>query len=328
MEVLREFLLNSLLLSTMSLSAGAAIMILHGLLMRRRLSSGVSLSECVTKKAWILVTVSVLSSLLLATQSKTVHWDWLGTLLLLVGTAPALLAWLGPPNEHVEDCNLCQIGRGSIYGHVFGYLRLMQGEHGIRKRLVKFRQQNPAGIAEDKLQNFYTDAVIVLAPTDGQYPSGSFSDLNGVGAKVCEMPSFQCTVGGNKRSYGGFGIYEVTSSGGEKRYVALDKVGALGTLGKLKQYGPAGPQQQRLREADEGHAGRAREDCRRHHPAARPAEGGPVQERRQPRGRRHHSGNLGWPRLSCRPARAARVGRCKGRSRSGSPRPTAVQSQQ
>ena len=241
MEVLREFLLNSLLLSTMSLSAGAAIMILHGLLMRRRLSSGVSLSECVTKKAWTLVTVSVLSSLLLATQSKTVHWDWLGTLLLLVGTAPALLAWLGPPNEHVEDCNLCQIGRGSIYGHVFGYLRLMQGEHGIRKRLVKFRQQNPAGIAEDDLRDFYTDAVIVLAPIDGQYPSGSFNDLNGVVTKVCDMPSFQCTVGGNKRSYGAFGIFEVTSScGNKKRYVALDKVGALGTLGKLKQYGPAG----------------------------------------------------------------------------------------
>ena len=239
MGELQERLLELVSAAASALAAGAAAMVLHGLL--RWFSGGQSITECVTSRAWCLaVTVGCFTWLLL-NETGTLPWHWLGKLLLLVATAPALLTLLGPPAEHVEASNISQIGKGSAYSHFFGYLRLMQGNNGIRKRLETFKETNPSGLSETQLQNLYSDAVVVLAPTDGQYPSDSFSDLGGVGRMVCEMDKFKCIVGGNKRTYGNFGIYEVTSSNGssDKRYVALDKVGVLATLRKLRQHGPA-----------------------------------------------------------------------------------------
>ena len=67
------------------------------------------------------------------------------------------------------------------------------------------------------------------------------------------MKPFEYTVGGNIRKYGTFSVHEVTPSKTESdqkpeqskqnsksRYVALDKVGALETLQKLGEHGPAG----------------------------------------------------------------------------------------
>ena len=240
MDELQERPLELVSAAASALVAGAAAMVLHGLL--RWLSGGQSITECVTSRAWCLaVTVGCFTWLLL-NEAGTLPWHWLGKLLLLVATAPALLAWLGPPAEHVEASNISQIGKGSAYSHFFGYLRLMHHENGIRKRLETFKMTNPFGLSETQLQNFYSSAVVALAPTDGQYPSDSFSDLRGVDSMVCEMDKFKVTVGGNERTYGNFGIYEVTSSNSDnkrKRYVALDRVGALATLGKLRQHCPA-----------------------------------------------------------------------------------------
>ena len=242
MEVIRQLLLDALLLGTMSLTSGAAIMVLHGLLMHRRLRNAQPITECVTQRAWLMLVAAGLFSLLLLTQAKTVPWDWLGTLTLLVATAPSLLVWLGPPDEHVEASDICQIGKGSAYNHFYGYLRLMQSQHAIRPRLENFQRGNQSGLSPEEPQDLYTKALVVPAPMDGEYPSGSFEELSGIGKEQCKMPSFQCTVGGNKRSYGGFSIHEVTSSnaGGQKCYVAMERVGALATLKKLRQHGPAG----------------------------------------------------------------------------------------
>ena len=140
----------------------------------------------------------------------------------------------------MEACNLCQIGKGSAYSHYFGYLRLMHGEHGIRERLEQFKNQNSAGLSREVLDKFYSEAVVVLAPDDGVYPP-RLHYLKGVGNEEADVKPFKLTVGGNNREYGKFPVHEVTSSGNNtKRYVALDKVGALATLQKLHQHGPTG----------------------------------------------------------------------------------------
>ena len=215
-------------------------MLLHGWLVHRRLRSGQPFTDCITPNTIKLACASLGMIVLLLTQAPAVPWDWTCTLVLLVVTAPALLTWLGPPDEHVEACHVCQIGKGSAYSHYFGYLRLMQGEHGTRKRLQAFKRDNVAALPSDMLEDFHCNAVVVLAPGDGEYPC-DVTDLNGIGKKVGEVPPFKCTVGGNKRSYGGFNVHEVTiSDGSYTKYVALDKIQALSTLQKLRQHGPVG----------------------------------------------------------------------------------------
>ena len=254
MEVVREDVLYYLVLFAMAVSAGAAIMILHGLMYWQRSNSPSesvtdtagttkernnkqALSEYVTRVC-VLLAVAVFATFLLATQAKTIPWDWLYRFLLLVGTAPAVLIWLEPSR------NCLQIGKGSAYSHYYGYLRLMQGEHGIQTRLENFMNENKSGLLKDKLDMFYSDAVVALAPVDGRYLTGDdpFKGLKGIGGKLCEVPGFVRMVGGSPRTYGTFHVYEVFSSGTpqQRRYVALDKVAALGTLAKLKKYAPAG----------------------------------------------------------------------------------------
>ncbi|XP_043232631.1 uncharacterized protein LOC122386949 [Amphibalanus amphitrite] len=269
----RKLLLKFLVLACLSVAAGAAATILNGLLVyvRHHLAgSSRPRADYVTKKS-VLLLVSIPAAVLLLTQTE-MPWEWLGTLTLLVAIAPALLTWLGPPDEHVENCQLCQIGKGSAYNHYFGYLRLMEGEHGIRTRLEKFKRENPAGLPEEVLEKFkrenpaglpeevlekfkrenpagfpeeeleklYSKAVVVLAPKDGSYPE-QWDRLEGVGKITATLKPFKKRVGGNERSYGEFKVHEVKSSDGEhKMYVALDKVGALETLQKLRNHGPAG----------------------------------------------------------------------------------------
>ncbi|KAF0305645.1 hypothetical protein FJT64_002544 [Amphibalanus amphitrite] len=239
----RLLLLKFLLLACLSVAAGAAATILNGLLVyvRHHLAgSSRPRADYVTKKSLLLLVSSTLAALLLLTQTREVPWEWLGTLTLLVAIAPALLTWLGPPDEHVENCQLCQIGKGSAYGHYFGYLRLMEGDHGIRTRLEKFKRENPAGFPEEELEKLYSKATVVLAPKDGSYPE-QWDRLEGVGKITATLKPFKKRVGGNERSYGEFKVHEVESSDGEhKMHVALDKVGALETLQKLRHHGPAG----------------------------------------------------------------------------------------
>ncbi|KAF0304336.1 hypothetical protein FJT64_023844 [Amphibalanus amphitrite] len=243
LALLRQLLLKFLVLACLSVAAGASATILHGLLVYRRLAgSRPLLYDCVTQKSLLLAVSSTMAALLLLTQTREVPWEWLGTLTLLVAIAPALLTWLGPPNEHVENCQLCQIGKGSAYAHYFGYLRLMEGDHGIRKRLEKFKRENPAGFPEEELEKLYSKAIVVLAPKDGSYPE-QWDRLRGVGKITATLKPFKKRVGGNERSYGEFKIHEVKSSDDKskiKMHVALDKVGALETLEKLRHHGPAG----------------------------------------------------------------------------------------
>ncbi|KAF0309015.1 hypothetical protein FJT64_019820 [Amphibalanus amphitrite] len=243
MWLLYQLLLKFLVLACLSVAAGAAATILNGLLVyvRHHLAgSSRPRADYVTKKSVRLLVLSTLTALPLLTQTREVPWEWLGTLTLLVAIAPALLTWLGPLNDHVENCQLCQIGKGSAYGHYFGYLRLMEGEHGIRQRLEKFKCENPAGFPEEVLEKFYSKAVVVLAPKDGIYPE-QWDRLEGVGKITATLRPFQRYVGGNLRTYGAFKVHEVESSDGEhKIYVALDKVGALETLQKLRHHGPVG----------------------------------------------------------------------------------------
>ena len=234
-----ELLLKWLVVAGMTVTAGAAAMMAHGVLLHWRLRSGQSLSDCVTPRARLLALVSTILTALLLTHAQEVPWDWLGRLALLVTIAPVVLTWLGPPDEHVEACSLCQIGKGSAYSHYFGYLRLMQGKNGIRERLEQFKLKNSAGLQREVTENFYSEAVVVLAPRDGEYPS-NFAELKGVGQLQATVDQFKQAVGGNKRSYGHFGVHRVTSSdGNSSKCVALDKVGALATLRKLRQHGPA-----------------------------------------------------------------------------------------
>ena len=238
--LLRELLLQLLVLACMTAAAGALAMLLHGVLVFCRLGGSRSLSSCITQKACLLAVASLVFTALLLTQTPQVPWDRLITLALLVATAPAVLTFLGPPDEHVQSCHLCQIGKGFAYNHHYGYLRLMQGEHGVRKRLKQFKRENWAGMLAENPEKFFSEAVIVLTPVDGEYPS-DWDDLKGVGKRESEVRPFTCTVGGNQRSYGTFAVHEVTSSsGGHSRLVALDKVGALQTLQKLHLHNPTG----------------------------------------------------------------------------------------
>ncbi|KAF0305635.1 hypothetical protein FJT64_002535 [Amphibalanus amphitrite] len=240
----RKLLLKFLVLACLSVAAGAAATILNGLLVyvRHHLAgSSRPRADYVTNKSLLLLGSSTMAALLLLTQTREVPWEWLGTLTLLVAIAPALLTRLGPPREHVENCQLCQIGKGSAYGHYFGYLRLMDGEHGIRARLKEFKRENSAGLSKEELEKLvYSKAIVVLAPKNGSYTE-QWDELEGVGKITATLKPFKKRVGGNERSYGEFKVHEVKSSDGEhKMYVALDKVGALETLQKLRNHGPAG----------------------------------------------------------------------------------------
>ena len=244
-ELWHDLLVQFLLFVCLALLAGAAAVFMHGWLLHSQLRCAQRLADChcITGSTRALAGVSLATFLVLVfTVAPAVPWDWLGTAAVLTVTAPWLLTWLGPPDEHVEACHVCQIGKGSAYSHYFGYLRLMQGENGTRKRLEDFKRGNVPGLPSDKRSEFYSDAVIVLAPDDGEYPSAfDWSHLRGIGEKVGEVRDFQCTLGGNKRSYGAFDVHEVTSSDNDeqqRRYVALDKVDALKTLQKLRQHGP------------------------------------------------------------------------------------------
>ncbi|KAF0294764.1 hypothetical protein FJT64_000739 [Amphibalanus amphitrite] len=234
----REELLKCLVVASLTMAAGSVAKIAHGVVLHYRCRrSGQPLSDWITRNSAILLACSSIFAMVLITMMEVVPWDWLGTLALLAVTAPAVLDFLGPPDEHVEACTLCQIGKGSAYNHYFGYLRLMKDKNGFRQRLQDFQRDNGA-ILQKEAAELYSEAVVALAPTNGEYPSNLADIGRGVGQKLpVEVKPFECVVGCNKRSYPGLSVHLIVSSDKTKRlYVALDKIGALATLQKLRQH--------------------------------------------------------------------------------------------